>query len=179
MTDTTLHDPGANGKPQFHAVIRPHRSLSDMAFESWVLGFLVIGLAMSLTANSLGYPPIGFFLGLDAILISSMFVAWRCAQDRREEIFLDGSTLMICRFRKDILVDQRRFFADCLDIERNDDPDYGCLSLRISRKSASFPIACDLSPAERDAFADALCDALRAAGHLPIVRIKKSPALEQ
>ncbi|MCB1420486.1 MAG: DUF2244 domain-containing protein [Notoacmeibacter sp.] len=166
-----------SGPDAFHAVIRPHQSLSDAAFEGWVLGFIAFAILSSVIANMAGAGPVGFFMGLDGMLIAGMFVAWRAHQDRREEIMVEAGNLTLRRYRKERLVEQRRFPASRLVLSRNDDPDYGCLKLQIGRQDRFFPIACDLSPHERTAFAEALCSALRQQGRGPVLRKTLSHAL--
>lgn len=165
------------GQDVFHAVIRPHQSLSDAAFEGWVLGFIAFAMAASVFFNMSGMGPVGFFMGLDGLLIAGMFVAWRAHQDRHEEITVDGDCLTIRRFRKDRMIEQRRFPASRLKLARHDDPDHGCLKLLIGRRDSIYPIACDLSPHERSAFAEALCVALRRMGQAPAVHTSTNHAL--
>jgi len=162
----------------FHAVIRPHRSLSDRAFGFWIAGFIGFALVSSVSANILGLPPVGFFMGLDGLLIAAMFVVWQSAQDRREEILLDGETVVVRRYRRSDLVEQRYFAAGSLLIVRHEHPEFGCLGLRLDRNEAACQIAGDLSPHERAHFAEALREALATRGHRPIMRNNRTYRLQ-
>ena len=54
-----------------------------------------------------------------------------------------------------------------LDIEREDDPDYGCLRIALRQRDRRVEIARDLSPVEREQFYSWLINAMHETGGCP------------
>lgn len=156
----------------FLAVLKPHASLSDTAFETAVTAMLALSILASVVANQFNAWPVGVAVGLTGLLTASLFVVWRSGLDRSEEVRLCGQELCVRRYRKGHLVDQRRFGLERTRLLRRDDADYGCLGLCLERHGSRFCIGADLPPAERDRFARSLVAAAASQGlRLPVVSV--------
>ena len=143
-------------------VITPYQSLSDRGAN--VL-YAVLGAAVGIVQLPFllrGYWPVTVFSLLDLSGVLLALHAFRCCQrERREEIVIKDGILKIRRsaFRRPVREIEIACFGSKLI--KADDPDFGCRQLFLSVRGKREEIARDLSPSERETFADALWQALR------------------
>ena len=136
-------------------VITPYQSLSDRGAN--VL-YAVLGAAVGIVQLPFllrGYWPVTVFSLLDLSGVLLALHAFRCCQrERKEEIVIEDGILKIRRsaFRRPVREIEIACFG--LKLIKADDPDFGCRQLFLSVRG-------DLSPPERETFADALWKALR------------------
>lgn len=96
METNATHSVGhAALRPDFDAVLLPHRSLSPNGFRILMLAVFVVSLAAGVFFYSIGaWPVVGFF-GLDALLIYGAFKLNDRAGRRRERVQIVGSDLIV------------------------------------------------------------------------------------
>ena len=89
---------------------------------------------------------------------------------RLEHIVVSGGAVVVAYYFQDALIEQRRMMIYGLGIEREDDPDFGCLRVSLRQRDRRIEIGRDLSPFERAHLSDRLVSALRDAGIPPKMR---------
>jgi len=147
-------------RPVFAAVIRPHRSLGRDGFRIVMTLCCITMVGASVPFVVLGFWPVGGFFGLDLI---ALYVAFRINYRRAqsfEEVVLTPLELL---FRRVTHAGERRewrFNPLWTKLDRESDDDYGLQKLALVSRGERLVIAGELSPPERESFADALGRAL-------------------
>lgn len=160
-----LHPLNELDAPVFAAEIRPHRSLGPEGFRV-LMGLLCgVSLLVSLPFVFLGFwPVIGFFV----IDVLGIYIAFRASyrQGRAFEV------LELTRFRLLLRkVDPRGRGQEWLfnplwtGLDREIDEDFGMQRLALRSRGEEVVIGRDLSPEERESFAEALAAALAQVKH--------------
>jgi uncharacterized membrane protein len=143
-------------------VITPNQSFSDRAAAT--LYGLLIGFAVVLQIPilALGWWPISAFCALDTLgLICAVHIYRLCQQQRSEEITVEDGFVRIRRAAFRSPIHEIKLSCYGLSLIRSDDPDFGCRNLFLNIRGKRTEIAQDLSPEEREDFAEILWDALR------------------
>ncbi len=159
--DGAQPDPAA--RPEFHAVLTPHRSLGPN-------GFLVV-MALVGTVCFVGgaafmamgaWPVVGFF-GLDVVIVWAAFRANYRAARAYEEIRLGDGTLLIRRVTARGEASEIRLdpYWARLVVDRVEDE--GVVGLALTSHGQRHDIGAFLDPDARESFAKALAAALGAA----------------
>ena len=147
-------------RPVFTAVIRPHRSLGPEAFRIVMTLCCVAMVAASLPFVVLGFWPVAGFFGLDLL---ALYIAFRVnfREDRSfEELVLTPIQLLVRRVSHRGERREWRFNPLWTRLDREHDEDFGLQRLSLISRGQTLPIARELSPAERESFADELGRAL-------------------
>jgi uncharacterized membrane protein len=146
----------------FDAEITPHDSLGRDGFALFVK--IVLGVAAAVEAALLAHGSwvIGLFLAFDTGLLLVAFLVFRAETNHERIVIADGLVSVTRRDRGRTRQRSLRVFG--LALERDDDPDYGCQSLRLRLRAERIEVARDLSPDERARFCARLETALREAG---------------
>jgi len=109
-----------------------------------------------------GYWPVTMFSVIDLLGAMLGIHCFRLSQrERKEEIVVADGTIKVRRWAFRSPVREMEFHCYGLKLVRSDDPDFGCRHLVLSIRERREEIARDLSPSERESFADALTEALR------------------
>jgi uncharacterized membrane protein len=152
--------PGLPDAPVFAAMIQPHRSLGPQQFRMLMRLCCLAALTASLPFALLGYWPVAGFLGLDCL---ALYIAFRVnfrSGSSFEEVVLTPIELMFRRVTHRGASREWRFNPLWTKLDRHSDDEYGLQSLRLVSGGEHVVIARELSPAERETFAEALGQAL-------------------
>ena len=152
--------PGMPDAPLFAAMIQPHRSLGPRQFRALMRLCCLAALGVSLPFLMLGYWPVAGFFGLDCL---ALYIAFRVnfrSGASFEEVVLTPIELMFRRVTHRGASREWRFNPLWTKLDRERDDEYGLQSLRLVSRGEHVVIARELSPAERESFAEALGSAL-------------------
>ena len=151
---------GAPEQPVFAAVIRPHRSLDRRGLRTVMM---LCGLAMagaSIPFTVMGLWPVAGFFGLDLLALAVAF--WASFRSARsfEEVVLTPIELLFRRVSHRGEPREWRFNPLWTRLARETDEDYGLQRLALVSRGQEIVIARELSPPERETFAEAFGTAL-------------------
>jgi uncharacterized membrane protein len=147
-------------KPVFSAVIRPNRSLSPQGFRIVMVLVCLISVVASLPFVIMGFWPVAGFFGLDFL---GLYIAFRISYRQGKAFELLELTPIRLLLRK---VSERgethewQFNPLWTRLDREVDDEYGLQELALTSRNQHVVIARDLSPEERETFADAFGRAL-------------------
>ncbi|SCZ09835.1 DUF2244 domain-containing protein [Microvirga guangxiensis] len=147
-------------EPVFSAVIRPHRSLSPQGFRIVMMLVCLVSIVASLPFVIMGFWPVAGFFGLDFI---GLYIAFRVSYRQARAFELLELTPLRLLFRK---VSERGEAREWLfnplwtRLDREMDEEFGLQKLALASRNERVVIARDLSPEERETFADAFSRAL-------------------
>jgi uncharacterized membrane protein len=151
---------GAVEPPVFAAVIRPHRSLGREQFRT-VMTLCAAGtMVASIPFLVLGFWPVAGFLGLDFIALYLAFILNFRAGRSFEELELTRLHLLFRQVSPRGEAREWRFNPLWTRLARENDDEFGLQLLALVSRGERVVIARDLSPAERESFAEALSRAL-------------------
>ena len=146
--------------PLFHAHIRPSRSLSQRGQTLIFCAAAVPSLAFAAIFVAQGYWPVAPFLGLDVALLALAFWVIRRRGAAFEEVIVSAEAILIRRADGLSQAEEDHLPTTWTRLERDEDPDFGCQSLRLSHRGRSAAVGGMLSPSERSDFGHALAAAL-------------------
>ncbi len=147
-------------RPVFTAVIRPHRSLGPEAFRIVMTLCCIAMVAASLPFVVLGFWPIAGFFGLD---ILALYIAFRVnfrSGHSFEELVLTPIELLFRKVTHRGEAREWRFNPLWTRLDREADDEFGLQRLALISRGERVVIARELSPPEREDFAEALARAL-------------------
>lgn len=150
----------SNDEPVFSATIRPHRSLGPDAFRVLMIVLTVIVVFASIRVIELGFWPVSGFLGLDLV---GLFVAFQVSYRRGrsfEEVVLTPIELSLRKVTHRGDASEWHLNPLWTKLHRETDEDYGLQRLAVLSRGERIDIARELSPPEREQFADAFGGAL-------------------
>jgi uncharacterized membrane protein len=160
MQDGSKDSAEAFEQPVFTAVIRPHRSLGPEAFRTVMTLCCLATLVASIPFVVLGFWPVAGFFGLDML---ALYIAFRVnfrRGDAFEELVLTPIQLLVRRVSHRGKREEFRFNPLWTRLDREHDEDFGLQRLSLISRGQTLPIARELSPPERESFADELGRAL-------------------
>jgi uncharacterized membrane protein len=160
MQDSSRDSAEAFEQPVFTAVIRPHRSLGPEAFRLVMTLCCLATLVASIPFVVLGFWPVAGFFGLDML---ALYIAFRVnfrRGDAFEELVLTPIQLLVRRVSHRGKREEFRFNPLWTRLDREHDEDFGLQRLLLISRGQTLPIARELSPPERESFADELGRAL-------------------
>lgn len=143
-----------DGEPVFAATIRPHRSLGRSGFRIMMTICGLIACAAALRFVALGFWPVSGFVLIDLV---ALYVAFRVSYRRGcsfEEVVLTPIQLMFRRVTHRGESREWRLNPLWTRLHRESDEDYGLQRLALVSRGERITIARELSPAEREHFAD-------------------------
>lgn len=149
--------------PLFDALVEPNDSLGDGGFAVFLIAILAILCIVEMVVLASGAWIVGLFFAGDALFLVLAMKLFRMGRNTSERITIVNGVVRIARH------DGKREMTNLLmvyglGLERDDDPDYGCLGLWLRLRARRIEVGRDLSPHERAHFGDRLEAALRAAG---------------
>ncbi len=147
-------------RPVFAAVIRPHRSLGRDGFRVLMTLCCLATVAASLPFVVLGFWPVGGIFGLDLL---ALYIAFRTNYRRAnafEEVVLTPLELLFRRVTHRGERREWRLNPLWTRLDRESDEEFGLQKLALVSRGQRLVIAGDLSPPERESFAEALGKAL-------------------
>lgn len=144
------------------AVIRPNRSMPDLGLKVLMGVMLAASLLVSVFLFAVGGWFIPAFLGLDVLAVWLAFRASFRAQRRRERVRVTAETIVVSHEFEDeartVWTSPTAFTA--VDVER---PGEHETRVRLRLSGRRLTVGRALSPEEREGFAAALREAIRAA----------------
>ena len=147
-------------RPVFAATIRPHRSLGESGFRIMMVLFAAVAGVAALRFVALGFWPVSGFLCLDVI---GLYIAFRVSYRRGrsfEEVVLTPIELMIRRVTHRGEAREWRLNPLWTRLHREKDEEFGLQRLALVSRGERITIAGELSPPEREHFADEFGQAL-------------------
>jgi uncharacterized membrane protein len=151
---------GPFARPVFSAVIRPHRSLEPGGFRILMMLCGLATAAASIPFLVLGFWPVAGVFGLDLLGLYVAFqLSFRSARSF-EEVVLTPIELLFRRVSHRGERREWRFNPLWTKIDRQDDEEFGLQRLSLVSRGEQVVIARELSPSERESFAEALGCAL-------------------
>lgn len=154
MSTGKAQAPSGDGQPVFAATIRPHRSLGRNGFRIMMLLCGLVAVATALRFVALGFWPVSGFLALDVV---GLYVAFRISYRRGrsfEEVVLTPIQLLIRRVTHRGEAREWRLNPLWTRLLRETDAEYGLQRLALVSRGERVTVASELSPAEREHFAD-------------------------
>jgi uncharacterized membrane protein len=156
----TFGDESRFEHPVFSAVIRPHRSLSPQGFRIVMILLCLISVVASLPFVIMGFWPVAGFFGLDFL---GLYIAFRVSY-RQGEAFELLELTPIRVFLQKVShrgeVKEWNFNPLWTRLDREEDDEFGLQKLTLASRGQQVIIARDLSPEERETFAEAFNRAL-------------------
>lgn len=147
-------------EPVFAATIRPHRSLGRDGFRVMMIVCGLVALAACIRVITLGFWPVSGFIVVDLV---GLYLAFRVSYRRAksfEEVVLTRIELMIRRVTHKGQASEWRLNPLWTRLHRETDEEYGLQRIAVESRGQRIVIARDLSPVEREDFAEALGSAL-------------------
>jgi len=147
-------------EPLFSAVITPHRSLGRDSTRLVLTLCCLATVVSSIPFLLLGAWPVAFFFAIDLIAIFIAFrVNFRAARSV-EEIILTPIDLLLRQISHRGVRSERRFNPLWTKLDREVDDEFGLQTLTLVSRGERVVIARELSPGERESFAEAFGKAL-------------------
>lgn len=153
-------DDWTEDQPVFAATIRPHRSLGRDGFRVMMIVCGLVALAACIRVIALGFWPVSGFILVDLV---GLYVAFRVSYRRAksfEEVVLTRIELMIRRVTHRGAAREWRLNPLWTKLHRESDEEYGLQRISLESRGQRVVVARELSPAEREDFADAFGTAL-------------------
>ncbi|HEY0570274.1 MAG TPA: DUF2244 domain-containing protein [Enterovirga sp.] len=147
-------------RPVFAAVIRPYRSLGPSGFRVLMVACVVVTGLAAIRVATLGFWPISGFLLFD---ILALYIAFRISYRRAdafEELVLTPIELLFRRVSHRGEKSEWRLNPLWTKLDRDTDEEFGLQRLTLVSRGQRILIARELSPGEREHFADELGRAL-------------------
>jgi len=147
-------------RPVFEAVIRPHRSLGPQGFRIVMILLCLTSILASLPFVALGFWPVVGFFGLDFLGLYLAFrINYRQGQSF-EVLVLTPIRLLLTKVSH--RGERREWLFNPLwtRLDRREDEEFGLQELTLVSRGQHVEIAHDLSPPERESFAEAFGRAL-------------------
>jgi uncharacterized membrane protein len=150
----------ASDEPLFSAVITPHRSLGRDSTRLVLTLCCIATVVSTIPFVVLGAWPVAFFFVIDLIAIFIAFrVNFRTARSV-EEVILTPIDLLLRRISHRGVRSERRFNPLWTRLDREIDDEFGLQTLTLVSRGERVVIARELSPGERESFAEAFGAAL-------------------
>ena len=151
----------ADSEPMlFSALLTPHRSLGSAGFVVLMAIVAVVSFAGGVAFLLIGAWPVGFFFGLDVVLIYWAFrVNYRTA-DAYEEVTVTPSQLRVKKVTHKGKISEWSLnpLWTRLDLETHEE--FGLLRLCLVSRGKTLTVGGFLGPDERESFAKALSAAI-------------------
>lgn len=165
MLSEVADRPGGSGPSAFFARITPHASVTPRASRIIIAAIIAISVLMQGVFALFGIWLVTTFMFLDTAIVVAGFLAYVRWLDRAEEVEIKNGELSVRRIRAgcDVGID-RIPLAPGLTLRARERRGYGLKALEIRQGETRIELAADLMPVEREAFAEALLEAIRAAG---------------
>ncbi|WP_313058105.1 DUF2244 domain-containing protein [Agrobacterium cavarae] len=149
-----------NDQPVFSAELIPYRSLGRKGFRILLVLCALFAVLYGGFFLVTGAWPIGFFLGLDFLLLYIAFRANYRAAKVKEQVVVSRTNLSIRKFSPKGEVVEHRFnpFWARFRVRRHEE--FGILSMHVSGEGRVTDIGSFLNPEDRESFAKAFRNAL-------------------
>jgi uncharacterized membrane protein len=152
----------------FSALLTPHRSLGGVGFIVLMTVIAVVSFAGGVVFYIIGAWPVGFFFGLDAVLIYWAFRVNYRTGDAYEEVTVTPSELRVKKVTHKGKVSEWSLNPVWVRLERETHEDFGLMRLLLVSRGRKLSVGSFLGPDEKESFAAALSAAIGEAKRGPI-----------
>ena len=153
-------DMGINGKPVFHAELRPYRSLGSTGFRllmGLTFTFCLLNVAFFLATGAL---PVAMFFGLDfALLYGAFYLNYRAAR-AREEVSVSRLELTIRKISPSGRQKESRYNPIWAKFQVDRHVEFGITGMAVTGEGRKTSVGNFLNPDDRESFAKAFTAAL-------------------
>jgi uncharacterized membrane protein len=168
MTESNAETAAPPAEPTlFAALITPHRSLGSVGFVVLMAVIAVVSFIGGVMFFVIGAWPVGFFFGLDAVLIYWAFRVNYRAADAYEEVTVTPSELRVKRVTHKGRVSEWSMNPHWTKLEHETHEDFGLMRLMLVSRGKKLSVGYFLAPAEKESFAKALSGAINEAKRGP------------
>ena len=144
----------------FSALLTPHRSLGGVGFIVLMSVVAAVSFVGGVVFYIVGAWPVGFFFGLDALLIYWAFrVNYRAAQ-AFEEVTVTPSELRVRKVTHKGKVSEWSLNPVWTTLDRDTHEEFGLMRLSLVTRGRRLTVASFLGPDEKASFAKALSAAI-------------------
>jgi len=140
------------------AVITPNRSLGAAGRKAMMIALCVGSSLIAIFLFALGAWPAPFFLGLDVLAIWWAFRVVDRRAERPERVRVSAEAVMVAREDKTVWTSPTAFTG--VRVERAGEHE---VRVRLAMSARRLTVGAQLSPEERETFAEALRQAIQAA----------------
>jgi uncharacterized membrane protein len=144
----------------FSALLTPHRSLGGVGFIVLMTVIAVVSFAGGVVFYIIGAWPVGFFFGLDAVLIYWAFRVNYRTGDAYEEVTVTPSELRVKKVTHKGKVSEWSLNPVWVRLERETHEDFGLMRLLLVSRGRKLSVGSFLGPDEKESFAAALAAAI-------------------
>ena len=144
----------------FCALLTPHRSLGGVGFVVLMAVIALVSFVGGVAFYLVGAWPVGFFFGLDALLIYWAFRVNYRAADAYEEVTVTPSELRVRKVSHRGEVAEWSLNPLWTRLDRETHEDFGLMRLFLVSRGRKLTVASFLGPDERETFAAALSAAI-------------------
>ena len=144
----------------FCALLTPHRSLGGVGFVVLMSVIALVSFAGCVAFFLVGAWPVGFFFGLDALLIYVAFRVNYRAADAYEEVTVTPSELRVRKVTHQGKVSEWSLNPVWVRLERETHEEFGLMRLLLVSHGRKLAVGSFLGPNEKESFAIALAAAI-------------------
>ena len=144
----------------FCALLTPHRSLGGAGFIVLMSVIAVVSFAGGVAFYLIGAWPVGFFFGLDAVLIYVAFRVNYRAAEAYEQVTVTPSELRVRKVTHRGKVSEWSLNPVWTRLDREMHEDFGLMRLFLVSHGKRLAVASFLGPDEKETFAAALSAAI-------------------
>ena len=144
----------------FSALLTPHRSLGSVGFVVLMSIIAVVSFAGGAVFYVVGAWPVGFFFGLDAVLIYWAFRVNYRAADAYEQVTVTPSELRVRKVTHRGKVSEWSLNPLWTRLDQEKHEDFGLMRLFLISHGKRLAVASFLGPDEKESFAKALSAAI-------------------
>ena len=152
----------------FCALLTPHRSLGGIGFVVLMSVIAAVSFAGGVAFYLIGAWPVGFFFGLDALLIYLAFRVNYRAADAYEEVTVTPSELRVRKVSHQGKVAEWSLNPAWVRLERETHEEFGLMRLLLVSHGKKLAVGNFLGPSEKESFAVALSAAIGEAKRGPM-----------
>ena len=147
-------------QPIFEAHLRPHRSLSPLGFRI-VMALVIAGaLVQAVPMMMIGAWPVGWFFGLDILVLYICFRINFARAQQCEDVVLSRAALSIRRQSWRGQMSERRLNPFWVRLKTVEDEDFGVQRVLVVQRREEIEVGAFLAPFEKAEFAQAFGGAL-------------------
>lgn len=160
MTESNVQTATEAEPTLFSALLTPHRSLGSAGFVVLMSIVAAVSFAGGVVFYVVGAWPVGFFFGLDALLIYWAFRVNYRAAEAYEQVTVTPSELRVRKVTHKGKVSEWSLNPLWTRLDREAHEDFGLMRLCLVSRGRTLPVANFLSPDEKESFAKALSAAI-------------------
>ena len=160
MSESNAQGPAPPEPTLFSALLTPHRSLGSVGFVVLMSIIAVVSFAGGAVFYVVGAWPVGFFFGLDAVLIYWAFRVNYRAADAYEQVTVTPSELRVRKVTHRGKVSEWSLNPLWTRLDQEKHEDFGLMRLFLISHGKRLAVASFLGPDEKESFAKALSAAI-------------------